>query len=83
MRQRAWEDDPSLRAFELGAAFAQVWCALPKVVFSRTLKRVSGHARLAEASVAEVAAALPRPAQRGGTLRSAERGVARRCSSSV
>jgi dihydrofolate reductase len=54
-----WETDPSLRDNELGAAFADVWCALPKVVFSRTLDRVQGNARLAEASVAEeVAAAL-------------------------
>src|SRR3954466_16062866 len=54
-----WETDPSLRAKELGAAFADVWCALPKVVFSRTLDSVQGNARLAEASLAEeVAAAL-------------------------
>jgi dihydrofolate reductase len=54
-----WETDPSLREDELGAAFADVWCALPKVVFSRTLDSVQGNARLAEASVAEeVAAAL-------------------------
>jgi dihydrofolate reductase len=54
-----WETDPSLRETELQAAFAEVWCALPKVVFSRTLDSVQGNARLAEASVAEeVAAAL-------------------------
>jgi dihydrofolate reductase len=54
-----WETDPSLRDNELGAAFADVWCALPKVVFSRTLDSVQGNARLAKASVArEVAAAL-------------------------
>jgi dihydrofolate reductase len=54
-----WETDPSLRANELGAAFADIWCALPKVVFSRTLHSVQGNARLAHASVAkEVAAAL-------------------------
>ena len=52
-----WETDPSLRDNELGAAFADVWCALPKVVFSRTLDSVQGNARLAEASVAEEAAA--------------------------
>ena len=52
-----WETDPSLRDSELGAAFADVWCALPKVVFSRTLDSVQGNARLAEASVAEEAAA--------------------------
>jgi len=54
-----WETDPSLRGDELGAAFADVWCALPKVVFSRTLDSVQGNARLAEASLAEeVATAL-------------------------
>ena len=53
----AWETDPSLRDTELGAAFADVWCAIPKVVFSRTLDRVQGNARLAEASVADEAAA--------------------------
>jgi dihydrofolate reductase len=52
-----WETDPSMREDELGAAFADVWCALPKVVFSRTLDSVQGNARLAEASVAEEAAA--------------------------
>ena len=52
-----WETDPSLREDELGAAFADVWCALPKVVFSRTLDSVQGNARLAEGSVAEEAAA--------------------------
>jgi dihydrofolate reductase len=54
-----WETDSSLRDNELGAAFADVWRALPKVVFSRTLDSVQGNARLAVASVAEeVAAAL-------------------------
>src|SRR6202043_2788212 len=48
--------DPSMRDNELGAAFADVWCAIPKVVFSRTLDSVQGNARLAEASVAEEAA---------------------------
>src|SRR4051794_37504398 len=54
-----WETDPSMREDELCAAFADAWCAIPKVVFTRTLDSVQGHARLAEASVAEeVAAAL-------------------------
>jgi dihydrofolate reductase len=52
-----WETDPSMRETELDAAFADVWCALPKVVFSRTLQSVQGNARLAEASLAEEAAA--------------------------
>ena len=54
-----WETDPSMRDSELDAAFADVWCAIPKVVFSHTLDSVQGSARLAEASLAEeVAAAL-------------------------
>jgi dihydrofolate reductase len=52
-----WETDPSMRGSELGAAFADAWCALPKVVFSRTLGRLQGNARLARAPVAEEAAA--------------------------
>src|SRR3954452_17508002 len=52
-----WETDPSMRDDELRAVFADVWCAIPKVVFSRTLDSVQGNARLAEASVAEEAAA--------------------------
>jgi dihydrofolate reductase len=52
-----WETDPSMRDSELGAAFADVWGAIPKIVFSRTLDRVQGNARLANASVAEEAAA--------------------------
>src|ERR671939_2155503 len=52
-----WETDPSLQDNELGAAFADVWCAIPKTVFSRTLESVRGNARLAEASVAEEVAA--------------------------
>jgi len=54
-----WETDPSLRADEIRSAFADVWCAIPKIVFSRTLDSVQGNARLAEGSVAEeVTAAL-------------------------
>jgi dihydrofolate reductase len=54
-----WETDPSFRDNEARSAFADVWSALPKVVFSRTLDSVQGNARLAEASLAEeVTAAL-------------------------
>ena len=42
-----WETDPSMRDSELGAAFADAWSAIPKVVFSRTLDSVQGNARLA------------------------------------
>jgi dihydrofolate reductase len=56
---RVWETDPSLRVDEDRVAFADIWCALPKVVFSRTLRSVEGNARLAAAPLAdEVAAAL-------------------------
>jgi dihydrofolate reductase len=57
-----WETDPSLQDNEDKTAFADVWSALPKVVFSRTLDSVQGNARLAEAPLAEeVAAALDAP----------------------
>lgn len=52
-----WDTDPSLRETEAEAEFADVWCAIPKVVFSHTLDSVQGNARLAEASLAEEAAA--------------------------
>lgn len=52
-----WETDPSLRESESGAAFADAWSALPKVVFSRTLDTVEGNARLARGSLAEEVAA--------------------------
>ncbi|MCU1403875.1 MAG: deaminase [Glaciihabitans sp.] len=50
---RVWETDPSMRDSETGARFADIWSALPKVVFSRTLDRVDGNARLATAPLAE------------------------------
>ena len=54
-----WETDPSMRDSELQAEFADVWGAIPKIVFSRTLDSVEGNARLAQGSLAEeVAAAL-------------------------
>lgn len=52
-----WDTDPSFRADAAGAAFADAWCALPKVVFSRTLERVQGNARLASGPLAEEVAA--------------------------
>jgi dihydrofolate reductase len=42
---------------DLHAPRSGVWCAIPKVVFSRTLDSVQGNARLAETSLAEEAAA--------------------------
>src|SRR3954454_12977440 len=52
-----WDTDPSMRDNELRAAFADVWCAIPKVVFSHTLDSVQGNARLAQTSLAEETAA--------------------------
>ena len=54
-----WETDPSLRDGEDASDFADAWAAIPKVVFSRSLDRVEGNARLARGSVAEeIGAAL-------------------------
>ena len=51
-----WETDPSLRDSELGAAFADVWCDSEGRLHPHA-RRVEGNTRLAEASVAEEAAA--------------------------
>jgi len=48
-----WETDPSMRETPENAAFADVWQALPKVVFSSSLPQLHGNARLARGSVAE------------------------------
>jgi dihydrofolate reductase len=65
-----WETDPALRENASGAAFAELWCALPKIVFSRTLQTVQGNARLARRPLAdELDAALAqtdRPIEIGG-----------------
>ena len=60
-----WETDPSMRDSELDAAFADAWCAIPKIVFSRTIDSVQGNARLAEASLGEEAAAAARRDRQG------------------
>lgn len=52
-----WETDPAMRNTDLDIAFADIWAAIPKVVFSRTLDRVEGNARLAERPLAEEIAA--------------------------
>lgn len=46
-----WETDPAMRDDPLDAEFADLWCDLPKIVFSRTLKAVEGNARLATDSL--------------------------------
>src|SRR3954468_14319994 len=50
------EEDPSAGEIEL--EFAQIWRAIPKVVFSSTLEQVEGNARLAGDGVAEEVAKL-------------------------
>src|SRR3954452_15875761 len=63
-----WETDPSMRDNELRAAFADVWGAIPKVVFSRTLDSVQGNARLAEASVAQETPAALDATDKAGSI---------------
>lgn len=48
--------DPELTDY--AAEFADIWNALPKVVFSRTLDDVEGNARLARGSIAQEVAEL-------------------------
>ncbi len=47
-----WETEGSGRPDPRDREFAAMWTALPKVVFSRTLDRVQGNARLASGDVA-------------------------------
>lgn len=56
---RYWEsahEDPAITDYAL--EFAEIWNPLPKVVFSRTLDKVVGDARLAQNSIAEEVAEL-------------------------
>jgi dihydrofolate reductase len=56
---RYWETadlNPSLAEHEL--EFARIWKSQPKIVFSRTLEKVEGNARLARDGVAEQVAKL-------------------------
>ncbi|QDZ13642.1 dihydrofolate reductase family protein [Humibacter ginsenosidimutans] len=48
-----WETQPALSESESGAAFAETWRTLPKIVFSRSGAPVQGRARLAEKPLAE------------------------------
>jgi len=50
------EENPSATEYEL--EFARIWKALPKIVFSKTLDKVEGNARLARDGVAEEVARL-------------------------
>jgi dihydrofolate reductase len=54
-----WETadvNPSIPEYEL--EFARIWKELPKIVFSKTLERVEGNARLVRDGVAEEVAKL-------------------------
>lgn len=57
-------EDPSAPDYVL--EFAQIWQALPKIVFSTTLERVQGNARLARRDLADEVAELK--AQPGADL---------------
>jgi dihydrofolate reductase len=62
-----WETDPALAATgDAEREFAEIWKALPKIVFSTTLDRVEGNARLASGDPAEEVARLR--AEPGGDL---------------
>jgi dihydrofolate reductase len=69
------EEDPS--APEHMLEFARIWQALPKIVFSTTLERVQGNARLATRSVADEVAELK--AQPGKDLAVGGAGLAATC----
>lgn len=55
---RYWEEADERRLPAAQAEFAEIWKALPKVVFSSQLERVAGNATLAEQGVAEEIAKL-------------------------
>jgi dihydrofolate reductase len=61
-----WDDfaerEPGSPDYEL--EFAQIWRALPKVVFSRTLESVGHNARLADGALASVISELKRDTDR-------------------
>jgi dihydrofolate reductase len=50
------EENPSAAEVEL--EFARIWKSLPRIVFSKTLEKVEGNARLAREGVAEEVAKL-------------------------
>ena len=59
-----WETDTSLRSDPLRSRFADVWAALPKVVFSHSSAPAGGNARLATGPLADEVAALRRSTDR-------------------
>jgi dihydrofolate reductase len=69
------EENPSVMDYEL--EFARIWKELPKIVFSKTLEKVEGNARLARDSIAEEVARLK--AQPGKDLAVGGAGLACTC----
>ena len=61
-----WDTPEALQGGPERVEFAEVWRAMPKVVFSRTLQRVAGNYTLAERDIAEEVARLKR--QPGGDI---------------
>ena len=53
-----WETAEETRSDPLELEFARIWKAIPKVVFSTTLEKVAGNARLASGDVAGEVARL-------------------------
>jgi len=72
-----WENAQETSLPEEHVEFAQLWKALPKVVFSRTLESVVGNARLATDGVGEEVARLK--AQPGKDIAVGGAGLARAC----
>ena len=72
-----WETTPQAGLAEEYLEFAQIWKALPKVVFSRTLESVVGNARLARDGVGEEVARLKE--QPGKDMAVGGAGLARAC----
>jgi dihydrofolate reductase len=73
-----WEtadQNPSAAEHEL--EFARIWKDLPKIVFSKTLEKVEGNARLVRGGVAEEVARLKE--QPGGDLAVGGAGLASTC----
>jgi dihydrofolate reductase len=56
-----WETpEPDASESEVTVEFARIWRALPKIVFSNSLERVEGNARLAHGTLGEEVARLKR-----------------------
>jgi dihydrofolate reductase len=72
-----WDTAPQSELPDEHVEFARIWKALPKVVFSSTLERVVGNARLATQGVAEEVAMLK--AQPGKDIAVGGAGLAGEC----